>query len=291
MKWIAYWRLVLVFLVLVVFVSARENKLEKDIPYKGEKLVDVSMDIGLGRVNVFPMEDSKYILRAVVSYSSDEYKPLIEYFQLGSKGRLKLKSRKQEGKKFFGFRDSGVGKNLRNEWVLNFSTLVPYDFEINLGLGSGDLDFTNMKLRDFEMSVGLSDVKVRFGEKNEEELRNFEVSTGLGNVTVYGLLNSNAEEFKVDCGMGSAVIYLRGEVQKDVTGYLTVGLGSMSVKISRKFGVELRTEKSFLSSLGLDDFYEYDHGIYRSSNWDDAQHKIILFLEVGLGSIDIGWVD
>ena len=89
MKWIACWRLVLVFLVLVVFVSARENKLEKDIPYKGEKLVDVSMDIGLGRVNVFPMEDSKYILRAVVSYSSDEYKPCLLYTSPSPRDRQK----------------------------------------------------------------------------------------------------------------------------------------------------------------------------------------------------------
>lgn len=291
MKWIACWRHVLVFLILTVFVAARENRLEKNVPYRGEKLVDVSMDIGLGQVNVFPMEDNKYILKAVVNYSSDEYRPLIEYFQLGSKGRLKLRSKKKEGKKFFGFKSGDVGKNFGNEWVLNFSTVVPYNFEINLGLGSGDLDFTSVKLRDFEMSVGLSDVKVRFDEKNIEKLENFEVSTGLGNVTVYGLLNSNAEKFKVDCGMGSAVIYLRGDVERDVTGYLTVGLGSMTIKISRKFGVELRAEKSFLSSLGLDDFYEYDNGIYRSSNWDDAQRKIFLFLEVGLGSINIGWVD
>jgi len=279
-----------IFLFVAMIIHAREYEYRKNIDYSGEALVDVNMDIGLGNIELYSMNDKNYIVKAYVKYRDKECRPIVEYIQLGPKGKLKIRSQKVDKKSFLGSRSGGKG-GIKNNWYLSFSTLIKYTFNINIGLGSGKMDFTNLKIKDLSLNVGLSDVDVIFDDLNKEVMNNFELATGLGDVTVYNLLNSNAEEFKIDCGMGNTVVYLKGLAQKSVRGYLTVGLGSMTVKIPREYAVEVKADRSFLSSLSIDGFYEFEDGFYRSDNWEKSNKKIRLYLEIGLGSINIEWID
>ncbi len=73
---------------------------------------------------------------------------------------------------------------------------------------------------------------------------------------------------------------------------LEVGLGSAKIEIPEALGVEVYKEGSFLSSVSLDRaIREVRNGLYRTSSWEDADHRVSVDAEVGLGSIKIKIVD
>ena len=77
----------------LMFTSYAENSgdLDRyDIPYKGEKRLEVDLEFSFGSLNIRPSEDNDYIMRAGMSYSRKEFKPSFTYKEVGSKGKLEL---------------------------------------------------------------------------------------------------------------------------------------------------------------------------------------------------------
>jgi hypothetical protein len=49
-------------------------------------------------------------------------------------------------------------------------------------------------------------------------------------------------------------------------------------------------EKSFLSSLSIDEVYKKDD-VYYNDMWEKTSHHLDIDLETGVGKIDIVWID
>jgi len=75
---------------------------------------------------------------------------------------------------------------------------------------------------------------------------------------------------------------------------LEIGLGSADIILPRDVPIRVETENSnWLSSIDFhhDNLDEIDDGIYESNDFEDADTRIVLVIEVGLGSIDLYWKD
>ncbi|RKY57098.1 MAG: hypothetical protein DRP89_00055 [Candidatus Neomarinimicrobiota bacterium] len=288
-------KVLLVVLILFTLLYAEEPTVEQhNIPYKGEKELDVNIEFGFGRLDLMSGKTNDYILESEMSYLSRRYKPVIKYKKLGGVGKLNLYTKKFEKGSFFGLNKKDRGRSgdiEKSHWELKFNRTLPSAFDIDLGLGKGNLDFTDLRVNDLSLECGMSDVTVEFRRENEEIIRSFSIESGLGSVEADGLGYANIARLDVECGLGSANLRFNGDLQQNIKGEVTVGLGSVEISIPKNVGVEIEAEKSFLSSLNLDNFDEIDEDIYRSENWKEAHRKIYLVIEIGLGSVDIDWID
>jgi hypothetical protein len=99
------------------------------------------------------------------------------------------------------------------------------------------------------------------------------------------------ERFNVECGLGTTELVFDGSLSQDIRGKIEVGLGSVIIEVPDNVAVEVRSQSSFLSSLNLHGFDRISENLYRSGNWETANKRIYLEIEVGLGSVDINWLD
>lgn len=278
----------LITLTLALALGGEPKIARYDIPMKGEKELDVELNFSVGTLDIRGGEQRDYILRSGISYFKSTYKPIIDYKILGEKGKLKIYSESSSTELNFKKRNLN---SVENHWRLEFPHKLPIGFDIELGLGEGNLDFTNLDVNYLSLECGMSDVTYRFDKPNKTRLKRLIIESGLGEVSGYGLLNANISRFEIECGLGSTELYFDGISKGDIKGDVTVGLGSVEIKIPRNIGVEVETESSFLSTIDLNDFDELEDDYYRSENWDETEYKIYLNVSIGLGSVDIDWID
>ncbi len=279
---------------MIAVLSAEDYFTEHyDIPYKGEEELDVNISFGLGTLDLKSHDDPKYLVHSIMTYSQRIYMPIVDYKILGNRGRLKMSTEKYDESNTIDKRNrksSQLNKEL-NKWYLEFSQKIPIYFAVDLGLGEGRLDFTDLRVRDLKLHCGLSDVNVIFRDKNQDNMRNMVIETGLGSVNVKGLSYANMERFNVECGLGTTELVFDGSLSQDIRGKIEVGLGSVIIEVPDNVAVEVRSQSSFLSSLNLHGFDRISENLYRSGNWETANKRIYLEIEVGLGSVDINWLD
>lgn len=286
-------RLIMALGLLLAIAPAEELITERhDIPFQGEQELDVGIEFGLGKLDLKSNGGAKYILQSEVTYSQKLYKPSVDYKTVGARGKLRIVSKKiEEGSRFWDTRNKNTSDLKNNHWQLAFIETIPTSYDIELGLGKGQLDFSRLRVTNLNLECGLSDVVLGFDSHNKESIRNMVIQTGLGNVEAYGLSYANLERFNIECGLGSTALRFDGNLNQDIKGRVTVGLGSVSIKIPEEYGVQIEAEKSFLSSLNFDGFREIKENVYRSKNWKNAKHYIYLIVEIGLGSVDIEWIN
>ncbi|HPC35016.1 MAG TPA: toast rack family protein [Candidatus Marinimicrobia bacterium] len=287
-------KIIIYWLLLTAVLTAEEYRTDRyDIPYKGEEELDVNISFGLGTLNLKSHDDPKYLVHSIMTYSQMIYKPNVDYKILGNRGRLKMSTEKYNESDAIDIKKrkpSRADKEL-NKWFLEFSRKIPIYFSLDLGLGEGRLDFTDLRVRDLKLQCGLSDVNVVFRNQNQDEMRNLVIATGLGSVDVRGLGYANMERFNVECGLGTTELVFDGGLKQDIRGKIEVGLGSVIIEVPDDIAVEVRSQSSFLSSLNLRGFDRIGENLYRSGNWQTAKKRIYLEIDVGLGSVDINWLD
>ena len=262
-----------------------------DLPYKGEEELDVGIEFGLGRLELRGSDNKKYIMQAELQYDKDLYEPEIDYKTVGNRGKLRLISHRDEDHKIWSRSKKGSSDVNKNHWQVAMTEQIPSAYDIDMGLGKGILDFTNIKVNDLNLECGLSEVIMAFTEQNSERIRALVIQSGLGNVEVTGLSNTNMDRFDVECGLGSTKLRFDGELKRDIKGKITIGLGSVTVQVPEEYAVQIEAESSFLSSLNFNGFREVDENVYRSRNWKNADNRIYMTIEIGMGSVDIEWID
>lgn len=274
--------------ILLIFTAAAfaddTEILKKEIPLGAEKRVEVTLDIGYAELYIIPGEPQN-ILMALIEYNPEKVEPIIDYEE-GKIGRLHIESKKKSN---INLKDLGDNENV---WKLGFTDRIPLDFQLDFGLGSGDLNLSGLKLSDVNIDAGLSELKIIFDKPNPEKIEHFSIDSGLGELEVEGLLNANFKRFTYDGGLGSSELYFTGEMKQNAEAEISVGLGSLEIYLQEGLPVKVYYEKSFLSAVDLEDFRQIDKGEYVSCNWDDdADVSLILELEVGLGVISVEWIE
>jgi len=273
--------MLMVGLPLMLFARSDEV-IKKEIPVTKEKSLEVNMEMGLANLEIFAGEPSTLIF-ARVEYNPEKINPIIDYRE-GSKGILDIESHKKHRTKIEDF-DKG-----ENDWQLAFSNRIPIAINLELGLGEGDLNLSDLQIDGLSIDAGLSELMIAFNSPNKERIRKFSVESGLGEFTAKGLLNANIDEFKFSGGLGESTLCFTGDMQNSTNAKIEVGLGSVKIFIKDGLPVKVYYQKSFLSSLDLQYFRKIEDNVYISRNWDDdAVKKLIIDLEIGLGAVTIDW--
>ena len=91
---------------------------------------------------------------------------------------------------------------------------------------------------------------------------------------------------RMNVGLGSADLDLRGAVTEDVEVDIDVGLGSLDLTLPENVNIRLSVEQSFLSSVDVGGLVQERRG-WISREWVSERPTMEIDVSVGLGSVDV----
>jgi hypothetical protein len=180
--------------------------------------------------------------------------------------------------------DSFKGAN----WSLRFSDAIPISFDIELGVGKAQLDFSGLQVKDFNLSTGASEVDLSFDQPNKSSIDNMNIESGVSKFTGRNLGNANFKRFKFQGGVGSYTLDFSGKLESEVDVDVEVGLGVVTIVVPKNVGAKVIYEKNWVSRLDCDrDFHLTGDDQYTSENYSSSSGKMNITVQSGLGSVKI----
>jgi len=271
------------------FAFKNVNRYHKIINKTDEEALKVNLDAGFGNIKIGRGTANQILEVDINADLKSDLSDYIDYSNHDDLGYLNINTSEPSSKDsrrhshsihLSGFED--------NSWDMRFTDAIPISFDIELGMGKGDLDFSGMQVKDLNLSTGASSVIVRFDKPNTTEIENLTIETGLSKFKGYGLCNANFEKLKFQGGVGTYYLDFSGTLEKEVDANLEVGLGSLTISVPNYIGVKIYYEKSWVASIDLPDgFNEEEENTYFSSNYSSTEGKINFHIEAGLGSVKI----
>lgn len=287
----------LVHIVLILFIAASgasAQTIEREVARTNEKEVKVYLTSTFGSVNLEKGTRGK-IVEVLYRQKEKDTEPQLdfEYTVRRNAGELRIEMN-PDGAKVVNSRNGNVNVNLNHvdlkpdEWYIKLTDEIPLSIDAELGAGKSDFNFSGLEIENLSISTGASSSKMRFDEKNKGEINHLSIETGVSKFVAENLNNANYRKMTFEGGVGSYYLDFGGELNRTVDVSVTVGLGAITVVVPKKIGVRVKYEDSWLSNFTIDDeFIRKKKGTYESENYEDADGRMNVFIESGLGSVKI----
>lgn len=270
--------------VAATSVAAALQTQHREFSRTKEKDLRVILDVSFGSITI---ERGERDIIAEIDYDEEEesnQKLQISYDIENETGvfRIKLK----EPTHFWGDDESDHDKS--RHLALKLSDAVPISFDLSLGAGKGDIDLTDLQVKDLKISTGASSVTMKCSKSNAIFADDIVIESGVSKFTALDLGNLNFRNLKFSGGVGSYKLDFGGAFHQSAEAHIEVGLGSINVSIPREMPTRLSYDDNWLSSYTLDDDFVKKHtGVYETEDYEDAPKRLIVRLDAGLGSVKI----
>jgi hypothetical protein len=249
-----------------------------------EKEVRIILDISFGSITIERGERDKI---AVVDYDEEEsnkQKLYISYDISDELGILHIKLK--ESTHFWDGDEDGNGHH--NHLDIKLGDAVPISFEIELGAGRGEINLTDLQVKEFKISTGASSVTMKCGKPNPISADDISIESGVSKFTGMDLGNLNFRNLKFSGGVGSYKLDFNGKFRQSAEVQIEVGLGSINVYVPKSIPARLVYDDNWLSSFSLDDDFEKTRkGVYETGDFQDSSKRLTIKMEAGLGSVRV----
>lgn len=282
MKKILIVNLALVFFLAGLALAGRIEHESRQIDAEGAKKLDVELEFGAGELRISP-KDMSQAVTLDIRYDPRQVEYDVDYKVRKDIGHLYIES---EHRKHC---DIDTEKNKLD---LVLSTRYPTSLEMDIGACDAEIDLGGIPLERLDIDVGAASGDIDFSEPNPHRLEEINIDAGASSLDMHSIGNANFELMTFSGGVGSFDLDFRGEYRGESKIDIEVGLGSADIILPRGIPARVETESgNWLSSVDFhkDDLEEIDDGIYESPDFEDAETRIVLMLDVGLGSVDIYW--
>jgi len=278
--------------VLALFFTGFAMVLTDFKPFKKIKLGDekelkVTIEGGLADIFVSRGNSSSILDAERATEESGKGRGDIEYSSRNGIGYVSIDlspdGRDDEGKR------RHKSWNLESTaWNLKYTDAVPISFDIELGMGEGDIDMSGLSVKDFDLSTGASSVRLAFNEPNKNTINNMTIEAGLSKFRAMGLGNANFKRLHFEGGVGKYSLDFSGALKNEVDVDAEVGLGALTIVIPSNIGARILYEKNWICDFDIDpDFEKQSDTEYQTDNYLSARGKINLRVEAGFGSVRI----
>jgi hypothetical protein len=281
--------LVVALLLPIVFVRVfvlAQDEGTREVGRTTENELKVTLTSSFGTVKISRGEPEKMV---VVQSSSDEGQRMnLDYSIRNRVGYMDLAlgegNQPNEGRKSsFHIADFHAG-----QWALKFSDAVPISFDVQLGVGKGNFDFSGLHVKDFNLSTGAGDVVLTFDQPNPTTIENMNIESGVSKFDGRNLGNANFKHFRFQEGVGTSTLDFSGGLHSEVDVDLEVGMGVMTIIVPPEVGARVTYDKTWASKLECaQDFHSTSDTEYVSDNYNRVPAKINIRVDSGLGSIKI----
>ncbi|HAL56050.1 MAG TPA: hypothetical protein DCP63_06150 [Bacteroidetes bacterium] len=269
--------------------------LRREVARSSEKQVNVKLEASFGNVTLTKGQKDKIVIVEYRKSAKEKQRLRVSYDISGDQGDLDLEIK--ESRKFdyddeaSSWREHRTeGSHLEDrEWNLKFSDAIPMSYDIELGAGKGDLDFTGLKVKQLKFSSGASSVELRVDEPNPVACDVVTLESGVSKFTAEGLSNLNFRKLKFSGGVGAYKLDFGGKLQQSASVDIEVGLGAVTVYVPREIPTRLISDESWFSTLDVDEYFERTRkkSVYETVNFGSSEKKLTIRIESGLGSVRV----
>jgi hypothetical protein len=215
--------------ISIACVGVGETEVETRTIELGDTITaSVELDIGAGELSVHG--GARELIEATFTYNVDKWKPQINSDTVGTQGVLKIRQGKTDG--------IPMG-DTKNRWDISLNETIPIDLKIDMGAGQGILDLRDVQLSALDIDGGVGELRLDLSGERDQNL-----------------------DVDINCGVGSATIYLPEEVGARV--YVSGGIGSVDTN-------------------GL---YKKD-GVYINDAFNTSDVAITIQIDAGIGSVEL----
>ncbi|MEW6050744.1 MAG: toast rack family protein [Candidatus Zixiibacteriota bacterium] len=280
------WRAILSLFVGATLASgavggALEHKTETVVIHGADRL-SMNCSFGAGELIINP-GDIPDAARLNVAYDPRRVDYDVEYEVKGSTGYLRLDS---EWK-----RHRNVNTN-DNRWDLVLPRKYPLDAKFEIGACDAEIDLGGLSLTELKLEVGAASGTIDFSRPNPERLREMRIEAGASSLKLINLGNANFEYLKFSGGAGSFDMDFRGEYHGESEAKIEIGLGSADIILPRGLAVRVETEDdNWFSSVDIDggDLDKVSDDVWETPDFENAKDRLVMRLDVGMGSVDFRW--
>jgi hypothetical protein len=250
-----------------------------EIPLDGADAAQVEITLGAGELDLEAgASDNLFSGRFV--YNVDVWQPTVNQ----EDGELRIRQGGDED-------NWGVpsGGRARNEWELEFSPEIPLDMALTIGAGDGELDFSDLRIRDLRMEAGAGDFYVTFGTPNEIEMPACTIRSGAARLELRQVGNASPARMAVQGGAGNTKLDLTGAWRASSEIDVVSGVGQLTILVPADTGARVRIKGGMtdVEATGL----EKQGDAYVNSTYGEGEIDLDITLTTGIGSVRLEQVE
>jgi hypothetical protein len=287
---------VLCFLVAMSFApgAAEEEGLEtisREVDISDEAILNIDVSIDDAEIYIEQCKKNK-LFQSNISFDKGKTIPVIQYTKENGYGFLSLQGKDITGSVRTALNEGKIEVIMKDspdcgKWKLELTDKIPITIDMSVGVQNGNLDFSNLKLRELTLNIGAADTKIYFGERNSEKLTTMNIVAGAGGLEIKGLANANFSSMRLKAGAGKAVLDFSGKLSHDAKAEISMGAGSVRLLIPESMGAMVICQSSFLSSVLCDGGFKREGKVYTNAEYGKNSANLIIEIDVPVGSIII----
>lgn len=276
---------VFIFLFLVVSTSsiyAKTEEVSKTVKMENAKEIVLTGDLGAGEFNIITTDISE-AMKCNITYNPLRIDNEVESYIKRDKCYIELESDHRGRLKF-------TKNNDDNIWDMNLSNKYPISIKLDMGACETKMDLGGLPLTEFNLCFGAASGYIEFSKPNPERLRNISIDAGACDLEINKIGNANFDLFEFDGGVGSFDLDFRGAYKEEAEINIEIGMGSLDLILPNNIPLRIKNvDDNWLSSVNIhsNSLHKVDDDTYESDDFDDADVRIVVSIEVGLGSIDV----
>jgi hypothetical protein len=270
----------------LAFAGIAFGQVLKDAERTTERELKVSLSSAIGDLRICKGDGSK--LFSLEGRGTDAGQYDANYTVQNRVGYMDLKlgssDEGDEGKK------SGIHINgfKSRSWLLHMSNAVPISFDIEMGVGRGDLNLSGLPVKDLNITSGASDVTLAFDEPNASTIENLTIESGVSKFNARNLGNANFRRLHFQGGVGTFMLDFSGAMKNEADVDLEVGLGLATIIVPWDVGARVEYQKGWMARIDCsNDFRSTGEEQYTSENFDSARVRINIRIDSGVGAVRV----
>jgi hypothetical protein len=263
-------------------LTAGELKTDtRTIALEGAKKLEIKCTFAAGRLNIEPASISE-AARIDAEYDPDRIDLDVDYRVRGDAGRLTIET-------------DHHGRNIDtddNYLDLTLSDKLPTDLRMELGACKSELELGGVPLTLLDLEIGAASGTIAFSKPNPVRMRRMNVEVGASSAKLYKVGNANVDRVKCSIGAASSHIDLTGEYHGETEVEISVGVASAEVVLPSNVPVRVEADDdNWFSSVKFRkrDLDKIDDGVWESPEFENAKDRLIVRIEVGMGSVKVTW--
>ena len=273
--------LAIILIVSTAFAGKVERASEKVTP-ENAKTIDIEGELGAGNFTI-TVEDITDAALFDIEYDARAVRYDVDYYERGDKGYITF--------------ESAHRKNFRidseeNRWNIVLSNKYESTLDLNIGACDAKFNLGGLPLKELYIDIGAASGDIEFSKPNPIRLEEFRIDAGASSLDIRLIGNANFSRFDFSGGAGSFDLDFRGEYHGESEIIIEIGVCSADIVLPRDVPIRIySSDINWLSSVNFhdDNLEKIDDGEYESRDFGSAKDRIVLKLEVGLGSVDLFW--
>lgn len=256
---------------------------KKIIPAEGAQRVNLDLSFGVGELTIMPGTDVD-IASIDLDRDVSRVRETFEYETRGGTSYVTLESHPR--KKLHNI-DSDI-----NLWEMTISNRYPIEARLEIGACEADFELGGVPLTELALEMGAASGHINFSKPNPKRMRELKIEAGASSLKLFNLANARFDNMTFSGGAGAFDLDFRGEFQGESEISIKVGVASADIVLPEGVAVRIETdEDKWFSSVDIQKkrLRRVDDGIYESKDYDEAKDRILLKIEVGMGSVDVRW--